>query len=143
MKNHVPTIAVVALALATLGCSGAEGDLRERAQGYGEFLVELRELRESTAHSMLADYLAPSPGRDDRVAEMVEQFSDGSGMFVVTSQSVETVTISDDGSEGTVTFQTAFVVNGRETSALQVTDWVLLEDRWYRTLDEAAKSLRR
>ena len=139
--------AALAAALLTLACSsassGPEADaLRERADAFGELLVEMRDLPEGEAGDALAGFLEPGPERPSRVAGYLRESRASSGKYRVTGSSVETIQISPDGTEALVVFHVrARGPQGGEVAAQQQTHWLQVDGEWYRSSREAAKRL--
>ena len=144
MREHVRPLLSLALLLCMAGCVDPESDLRLRAEQFGELLLEIATLSETTATVRLERFLEPSPELEARAAEYYADFAAGTEKFTVTSQSIAALTLSDDETTGTVSYKTVVrLKDGREMPVLQETSWILVDGTWYRSLEESAKKFRR
>ena len=114
--------------------------LRGRAEEFGDLLVRIQDMPELEAKQRLEGFIEPSPTRADRIAQYYRELSAASEKFRIVSQSVENIRISSDRVNAEVTYKTiAQAPGGRKISALQVTRWKHVGDKWYRTVGEAQK----
>ncbi len=140
-------IMCVALCLCLAGCSGgskAKAALRARAEGLGNLLVSIHGMQEAQARQALTGFIEPSPTRAARVAEYYSDFSAKSEKFKIVSHSIKSIKIRSGGSNADVTYQmVAQSPGGTKIPVEQVTQWVLVDGIWYRTIEEAKKKLDR
>ena len=87
-QNAVRTVLALLAVTLCLGCNDAEGPLRERAQEFGDLLIEIPTLSETTARERLEGFIEPGPDRGERVAAYHADFAANSEKFRITSHSI-------------------------------------------------------
>lgn len=134
------------LCFCFIGCGRATVDdnaaLRRRAEGFGDLLVRIQNMPELDARQMLEGFIEPSSTREDRIAQYYRDFSATSKKFRIVSQSVTDITINSDLVNANVTYRTiAQSPGGTRIPVEQVTQWIHVGDKWYRTIGKAKKAI--